>query len=295
MKVSISKFFASLLSFFVAILFIASLATAYFYFTVYNPERFTNTVSSFIDGDYIRHDAGKGIDIISKDYGFDPSFATEINNNIDYDALSSKYFKDFYNDFISESKEIHYVEYSHEEFLKIITDNASSTLHPELFVLEENRIMLAEKYSTAVEVSINSFSMDTVQNAIAGYGHIYTDVTQIGKLFIPIAALFALFFVITLILIITKKLVGSAYTLFLTLFTISIFFTIPFGYLSAQNLPARFNISLGGGFAYINAIWTTMISCAANAYGIISAVLLAAIILVSLIAAFKKSKKQETL
>lgn len=291
MKVSISKFFASLLSFFVAILFIATLATAYFYFTVYNPDRFTDAVSSYIDGDYIRHDAGKGIDIISKDYGFDPAFASEINNKIDYDALSSKYFKDFYNDFISESKELHYVEYGHEEFLKVITDNASSTLHPELFVLEENRIMLAEKYSTAVEVSINSFSMDTVQNAIAGYGHIYTDVTQIGKFFIPIASLFALLLVILLVLIIANKLVGSAYSLSLTLFTISLIFTIPFGYLSAQNLPTRFNVSFGGGFAYINAIWKTLITCAANAYGIISAVLLAAIILVSVISAFRKSEK----
>ena len=295
MKTSISKFFASLLSLITAILFIASLATAYLYFTVYDAESFTNTVSSFIDSDFIKNDAGKSIEIVSKNYGFDPEIATEVNNKIDYDALSSEYFKKFYNGFLSGSTEVPYIEYDDGEFLKIITDNISSTLRPEIYELEENRAMLAEKYSTAVETSLNSFSMDTVQNAIAGFGSMYSQITQIGKLFLPIAALFALFFVITLILIIAKKLVSSAYTLFLTLFTISIFFTIPFGYLSAQNLPARFNISLGGGFAYINAIWTTMISCAANAYGIISAVLLAAIILVSLIAAFKKRKKQETL
>ena len=106
MKTSMSKFFASLLTFLTAVLFVLSLATAYLYFSVYNAENFTDTVGSFIDGEIIKKDAGKSIEIISKNYGFDTAAAAKVNDSIDFKALGSEYFEKFYKAFISGSKEV---------------------------------------------------------------------------------------------------------------------------------------------------------------------------------------------
>ena len=277
------------LSVIVVLLFIMTLAVTYVRFTVYEPAHFAKSVSKRVNDAYIKSEIAENITMISNHYGFDHEVITPLLDEIDFKEVSGKYFGDFYNAFLNGEK-LPVSDFGTEVFLTAIENNYSTALYPDLYEMEENRTLLAEKYADAVNISISTLSIDSVNSALAGIKAPFRKFTDIGRYFTPLIIAFIVCFELLLFLLIHNKRTGSLYTLLLTLFTVSMLFTVPFAYLSSQNLVARFNINLGAGYAYIEAIWNLMITSPAVIFTVISSVLLVSLLAVIVTTVFKNSK-----
>lgn len=262
---------------------------AYVRFTVYEPEYFAKSVSKRINDDYIKSEIADNITIISNHYGFDPEVITPLLDEIDFKEVSGEYFGDFYNSFIN-GEELPLSDFGTDIFLTSIENNYSTALYPELYEIEENRILLAEKYVDAVNISISTLSIDSVNSALSGIKAPFRKFTGVGRYFTPLIIVFIVCLELLLFLLIHNKRTGSLYTLLLALFTVSMLFTVPFAYLNAQNLIARFNINLGAGYAYIEAVWNLIITSPAIVYTVISSILLISLLAVVVFSVFKNNK-----
>ncbi len=266
-----------------------TLAVAYVHFTVFDPADFTKSVSKRVNNEYIKNEIAQNITVISNNYGFDPKFITPLLDEIDFKKMSEEYVEKFYNAFLNE-EDLPVLDFSTDIFVSAIENNYSSSLHPELYEVEENRLLLAEKYNEAINFSVSTLSIDSLNSVLSEIRVPFLKFTNIGRYFTPLAIVFIVLLEVLLFLLINNKRTGSLYSLLLTLFTISLLFTIPFGYLNSQDLISRFNVNLGAGFAYIEAIWNLMITSAANIFAVVSSVLLAGLLAVSISAVFRKSR-----
>ena len=254
-------------------------------FTVYDPAYFSKSVNKYINDEYIKNEIADNVTMISNHYGFDPEVITPLLDQINFKEISGGYFNDFYDAFLNGEK-LPVLNFDSDVFLTAIENNYSTALYPELYEVEENRILLAEKYADAVNISISTLSVESVNSALSGIKAPFKEFANIGSYFTVLIILFIVCLELLLFLLIHNKRTGSLYTLLLTLFSVSMLFTVPFAYLNSQNLVARFNINLGAGYAYIEAVWKLIITSPAVIFSVISIILLIALLAVIATAVF---------
>lgn len=286
----IFKIISAILSLITVFVFILTLAVGYVRFTVYDQAEFKESVGELINDEYIKNHAVDKIDTVSSIYGFDPSEISKLLEDIDFDNLSNEYFSDLYDSLLNGDSTLPVTDFNSEAFAETIAKEFLSSLRPELYEIEENREMLAEKYNEVIRLSVSALSLDSISELFPTLTEHYLRVVEIGKYFLPLLVTFAVCLVLLLLILIIKKWTGSVYSIFLSLFTVSLLFTVPFGYLSSQNLVSRFNVNLGAGYAYLEAIWNVMVTDAAKVFAIVSGALLFLLIVSMFVDVFAKRK-----
>ncbi len=286
----IFKIISAILSLITVFVFILTLAVGYVRFTVYDQAEFKESVGELINDEYIKNHAVDKIDTVSSIYGFDPSEIIKLLEDIDFDNLSNEYFSDLYDALLNGDSTLPVTDFNSEAFAETIAKEFLSSLRPELYEIEENREMLAEKYNEVIRLSVSALSLDSISELFPTLTEHYLRVVEIGKYFLPLLVTFAVCLVLLLLILIIKKWTGSVYSIFLSLFTVSLLFTVPFGYLSSQNLVSRFNVNLGAGYVYLEAIWNVMVTDAAKVFAIVSGALLFLLIVSMFVDVFAKRK-----
>lgn len=286
----IFKIISAILLLFTILLFILTLVIGYIHFTVYEQDAFTENVGKHVSAEYIKSDVKDKITIVSNNYGFEPDVINGLLDGIDFKELSNEYFSKLYNAILNGDEVLPVTDFNSDAFADTIANEYLSSLRPELYEIEENRALLAEKYNEVIELSVSALSLDSINKLLPTVREHYLRVIKLGEYFLPLLVTLAACLVILLLILIIKKWTGSVYSLFLALFTLSLLFTVPFGYLSAQDLVSRFNVSLGAGFAYLEAIWNVMITDAAKVYAIVSGTLLFILIVSMFVDVFAKRK-----
>ena len=296
MKASTNNLFLKITSVILSIIavlsFILTLLTAYIHFTVYDKNEFVENVGYSINTEFIKQEAIEKVTVVSNAYGFEATIISNLLDNINFKELSSKYFSVLYEAFLNGDTVLPVPDFESDSFLETIAKEfLLSSLRPELYEIEENRTMLADKYNDVIKLVISALSLDSVGETLTLVRSYYLIVLSLGQYFIPLLSVFAACMLILLIIFIIKKQTGSLYTLFLSLFTVSLLFTVPLGYLSAENLVARFNVNLGAGYAYIEAIWNVLITDAAKVYAQVSLGLLILLLITIIVHVFTKKKQ----
>ena len=245
---------------------ILTLALGYVYFTVYSPERFTSGVSSSIDDAELETLIHGQIDLYSDTYGFDSDI---IKSNINIDELhklTAKYFTDYYSAFVNGEPTFPEFTYSDDTLYTVVSENTDKALRPELYVSEESKQLLAERYSNGISSVISSLSINTLYNTALGIREEYLSFASLGKYFIPCASVLVLLILITAILTVRTKHRKTAYCITLASFAATSLFAVPMTYISHLDLPSKLNVSVGSSSIYINAIYSFLITKASYVY-----------------------------
>ena len=274
------------------LLLLLTLAFGYIHFTIYTPEGFTDGVANSIDADSLKNQINSQIKLYSDTYGFDSEIITALVDAEELKSISSNYFTDYYNSFVNGSSEMPSFSYSNDVFYNTITDNTDKALRPELYELEENRRMLADKYNDSIESAVSSLSINRVYSTLLAARDKYLSIASLGVYFIPCLLAFAALALLTWIIIVIQKHTKTAYFTSLAYFTVSLIFSIPFAYLSQLALPSKMAIQIDSALTYIDAVYTFLITKASYTYIIVSAVAFILFIAAVIWWVSKKQKKE---
>ena len=293
MKTKFYNLLIVFICFFTILTFVASLLLSYVRFTVYDSDAFINNVSSHIDSESIKQYTLNAADTISYNCGFPVKSARNVIGRIDFNRLPRDYFSLYYKNFIDGNSDVPYVEFYTHDFVREIENEYKNSARPDIYSIDENREFLADKYNEAVKLSVSSLSVQRIYKILLGYRENYLRICSIGAFFTPVVIAFAVFLITSVALIIMSKRVKTLYFLFLSLFTASAFFAIPFTYLKNADLPSKLNLNFGSANAYIGAIWNLTVVDAASAFTaisiIIAAVLAAIIVFIVSLSGSKKT------
>lgn len=251
---------------FSTLLLLLTLAFAHIYFTIYTPERFTDGVKNSIDADSLKNEINSQIKLYSDTYGYDSEIITAIVDAEDLTSISGDYFTDYYNSFADGNSEMPSFSYNKEIFYNTITDNTEKALRPELFELEENRRLLADKYNDCIESAVSSLSINRVYNTLLSSRDKYLSLASLGVYFIPSLIAFIAIALLTWIIIVMQKHTKAAYFTSLAYFTISLIFSVPLAYLAQLDLPSKMTVHVGSALTYIDAVYTFLVTKTSYAY-----------------------------
>ncbi len=232
-------------------------------------ENLISGVCANIDTDIIKNEITSQIDACSTIYRFDGTLIKDYARQIDVDSLVEEYFEDYYNAFKS-GKDFPKLSLDCEELYQIITDNTDQSKRPEIYELEENRRALAEKYTLCISIPVSSLSLDILTSNISTASDSYSKISALGNYFSPILISFAVIFIGASVLTILFKKRKIAYFATLSYFVLTLLFSVPFVYLANANLPEKFNVKLGAGFAYLDATYKYIFNDTSNGLIIVS-------------------------
>jgi hypothetical protein len=290
MKKTISILIAVICTALCALLLFTTLAFGYLYFTITDPARFTNGISESIDADMLADEIYKSIDTACATYGIDAAPIKDFVASKDISYFASQYFIGYYNAFINGDESLPEFKLDTEGISDAVNKSCDNAKHAELYASSEVRQMLADELSSLLNGSIASLSYNTLYTKALSFRASYLKLAECGNNFTTSLIAFVCVALLTAAYIIVKKRHTLAYTVSLACLTISALFAIPISYISGLDLPNRLNVSLGLAHIYINAAYDLLITKAAFAYTVVSAVMLV-ILAVAIASKVLKNKK----
>lgn len=251
------------------VLLLFSLLLGYVYFTVYDPQTFTNGVSASIDEAKLQEALDDELQIVSETYGFDNTVVSEVMRDVELKVLAENYFTTYYNAYIS-GDELPEFYYENDAILEAVNENIDSAKRPELYEIVQNREKLAKSYEECVSTVIASLSINKLYTAALTLHDKYVEFTSLGFCFKYVAIACVIFLALTVTFTVWKRKRTAAYVASLLSFCVTLFMSVPFAYLAWLKLPARLNVSIGHSAVYIDAVYDFLVTRASHTFTTIS-------------------------